>query len=142
MILFKDFFSKTQPLKENYSAVVLDNNSHERLVNDPQIVKYLNPKHEIIAHHMTIKMGSLGKSKHVNRLGKTETLIATHIGMTNDGNAIAVRVDGLSDNQIPHVTLSINTNSNAKPKDSNKITKWIPLKNPIKLTGTVQVLSL
>lgn len=139
-MLFKDFFFKDKILKEGYSAVVLDNNSYKRLINDPQIIKYINPEHEIIAHHMTIKMGGLGGSIHVSRLGNVETITATHIGTTDDGNVVAVKVDGASENKVPHITISINRKENSKPKDSNNITNWVPLQYPIKLSGIVEEL--
>lgn len=140
-MLFKEFFFKNEILTEGYSAVVLDDNSYKKLINDPQIIKYINPEHQIVAHHMTIKMGGLGGSIHVSRLGNIETLNATHVGITNDRNVVAVKVDGASENEIPHITISINRKKNAKPKDSNKITKWLPLRYPIRLSGTVKELN-
>jgi len=137
-MLFKEFFDKDKNSKVSYSAIVLDDESRNLLLSSPEILKYLNPKHQIIAHHMTIKMGGLENSAYKNKEGTRETLTATHIGISNDGNVIAVKVDGQSANQIPHITISINRHEKAKPKDSNNITNWKPLKSPIRLTGIVE----
>lgn len=138
MMLFKEFFNKEKNSKVSYSAIVLDEESKKLLLSSPEIKKYLNPKHEIIAHHMTIKLGSLENTPYENEEGTRETIIATHIGVSHDGNVVAVKVDGYSANQIPHVTISINRHENAKPKDSNNIKNWKPLQSPIRLTGIVE----
>jgi hypothetical protein len=137
-MLFKDFFNESKNLKVSYSAIVLDDTSRDALLSSPEIQKYLNPDHEIIAHHMTIKMGSLENTIYENEEGSKETITATHIGISNDGNVIAVKVNGYSANQIPHVTISINRKENAKPRDSNNIKNWKQLASPIKLTGTIE----
>lgn len=125
---------------KGYSAVVLDDESRGRLLNDPQIKEYINPDHEIIAHHMTIKMGGLVGTPYEARLNQREVLKVTDIGVSDDGNVVAVKVDGESTNKIPHITISVNRKSGAKPKDSNKITNWKELTSPIKLTGMVKEL--
>jgi hypothetical protein len=140
---FKNFFStskndKPKKSKFFYSAVVLDKESRQRLINNPEISKHINPQHDLHAHHMTIKLGDLKNSSHHYRIGKNEKFMATHVGITEDHKVLAVRVNGVSDNSVPHVTITVNTQNGGKAKDSNNITQWVPLKHPIPLSGTVE----
>lgn len=134
---FKQFLeNKEKPIR--YSAVVLDDASHQALLENQEISSLLSPNHEIIAHHMTIKMGGLKGTKHEQRLGHAESLLASHVGTLGEGIVVAVRVDGVSDNQIPHVTIAVDREGGGKPFMSNQITDWSPLSSPIQLYGTVQ----
>ena len=65
---------------------------------------------------------------------------ATHVGQTEDGNVVAVKVDGISDNKTPHITIGVNRSAGAKPVQSNNITKWDILRTPIALLGQVEEL--
>lgn len=123
-----------------YSALVLNKDSKEALLSDPQITKYLNKNHDIIAHHMTIKMGGIKGTLHEQRIGAIEKIHATHVGQTEDGNVVAVKVDGISDNKTPHITIGVNRDAGAKPVQSNNITKWDILRTPIALLGQVEEL--
>lgn len=138
MILFKEFFNKDKNSKVNYSAIVLDERSRNALLSSPEIKKYFNPDHDIIAHHMTIKMGKLEGTPYDDDIGKVKHITATHIGITDNSHVVAVKVDGFSLNKNPHVTISVNWGQNARPKHSNDITKWKPLQHPIKLSGVVE----
>lgn len=122
-----------------YTGLILDQESVNRLLNNPEISQYIGPDWTIKAHHMTIRFGGgLTGTPHESRIGQTEQVNATHIGMTNDKNVIAVAVDGVSDNAIPHVTIAVNENAGGKPHHSNQITNWKPLSRPIRLSGTVE----
>jgi hypothetical protein len=113
-----------------YSAVVLDADSHGKLAH------FGVPGWKTFCHHMTIVFGS-GLPSHLrDDLGKVVTITATHIGRSD--KAVAVRVSGFhSNNDIPHVTVAVNFDGGGRPVDSNSITDWKPLDNPISLTGTV-----
>lgn len=121
-----------------YSAVVLDSASHDALIQFPEINSLLTQDHEIIAHHMTIKMGNITGTPYAQRLGKAERLFATHVGSLGEGAVVAVKVDGLSDNQTPHVTVAVDRSKGGKPFMSNQIKNWTPLSKPLSLYGTVQ----
>ena len=131
---FKQYFKESQV---SYSSVVIDDESRAKLLNDPQVTGLITPDMEIIAHHMTIKMGGLSGTPHQERLGKAEQFYATDVGTALEGNVVAVKVSGLSDNKNPHITIAINRSSGAKPKDSNLITNWQPLETSILIKGVV-----
>jgi len=134
----EEFVNKFQKNKLCYSAVVLDRASHVKLIKDPEISKSINPNFKIFAHHMTIKMGGLEGTAHEYRLGRTESLHVTHIGVTEDHKVLAVRVNGVSDNPTPHITVAVDTKNGGKPRQSNTITEWVPLKKSVILSGKVE----
>ena len=121
--------------KISYSAVVLDKKEQDLLFNK---FKTLIPDGwEYIGHHMTIKLGELPeKLKSLN--GKIITLKIKGIGLSD--RAMALMVDdseSISERPIPHITIAINKNNGAKPKDSNDIKEWKDLKFPFSVTGTI-----
>lgn len=91
---------------------------------------------KVFAHHMTINFGKgLGEDR-MEDLGKKISLMATDIGISD--MAIAVKVSGyVSDNDIPHITVAVNTEAGGKPVMSNQITNWEPLTPHINLNGIV-----
>jgi len=134
---FKTFFENKNI---SYSGVVLDENSRKRLLSSPEIKNYLNPEHDVIAHHMTIKLGGLMGTIHEKRIGNDEKIVANSVGVSNDGLVVAVGVDGISDNKKPHVTVGVNRKKGGKPAMSNYIETWFPLKENILLSGKVKEL--
>lgn len=127
--------------KITYSAVVLDKSSRQKILNNPEITKFIDSEQDVIAHHMTIKMGSLKETHHEKRIGNIETMRVHSVGVTYDGNdviVVAVGVDGVSDNKISHVTVGVNRKKGAKPVMSNYITNWIPLKKSFEISGIVE----
>lgn len=132
---FKKFFMEQS--SKSYSAVVLDDASRAALLDHPTVQQMIPPGSEVIAHHMTIKLGSLTGTPHIERLGKAEEFTAYQIGTAKDGMVLAVKVDGISDNKNPHITVAINRDMGAKPKDSNLITNWESLNPPVTLKGAV-----
>lgn len=117
----------------SYSAVVLDEQSKNKLLTE--FGSKIPEGWEKIAHHMTITMGGLPPEKKSD-VGKTVTLMATHLGVSE--KAIAVKVSGyFTTNQNPHITLAIDRKGGAKPVDSNKITNWETLPQQISLSGKV-----
>ncbi len=105
-----------------YSAVVLDEQSHQLILN--KFSRYIPEYWNKYAHHMTIKFGSGVENE--EDLGKTVTLRVTEIGISE--MAIAAKVSGYpSNNKIPHVTLAVNPDG-GKPVMSNDIKYWKPIK--------------
>jgi hypothetical protein len=122
---------KIHESSSQWSAIVLDDESHKFLVKS-----YQNPGNwKVFAHHMTI-----------NPFGKTdiavdETVIlkVTEFGMSD--RAFAVKVKGYSgktNNSFPHVTIYVNAEAGAKPKESNDIENWASEKRNIVLRGIVK----
>ena len=123
----------TEATKISYSAVVLDESEQHKLLNE--FKNNIHSDWKKIAHHMTIKMGELPSDKKQD-IGKKVTLTISEIGQSD--KAIAVKVNGYySSNKIPHITLAVNTNAGGKPVDSNKITNWLPVSQPIKVNGII-----
>lgn len=112
-----------------YSAVVLDNASHNALYN--MYKDEIPDGWKFIAHHMTIQFG---KPANKEDLGKEIELIVKRLGKSD--MAIALEVDGYpSKNAIPHITLAVNPNG-GKAVMSNQITDWKPT-NGLKISGIV-----
>jgi len=119
--------------KISYSAVVLDERSRERLIE--QFKSEIPEGWKIIAHHMTINLGEINP-KYVKYLGLIVNLTVNDIAM--DDKVIAVGVSGFySQNVKPHITLAVNTENGGKPMMSNKLTDWRPIKRPLQITGKI-----
>lgn len=121
-----------------YSAIVLDNPSREKLVkwlrdHFPHVKR---ENWEIVAHHMTIKMGPLPEYLFADK-GTEQTLEV--IGVGNSEMTVAVRVVGyFSENKVPHITLAVNRAAGGKPVMSNDIKNWQSILSPFKVKGTVE----
>lgn len=117
----------------SYSAVVLDNNSRQRLI---ERFKDIIPEGwTILADHMTINLGEID-SKYEKYLGFPIRLSVNDVAM--DDKVIAVGVTGFeSFNTKPHITLAINKENGGKPMMSNKLINWENLKRPLLITGKV-----
>lgn len=121
-----------------YSAVVLDEKSHEKLVKwaKEKFPIITAERWEIVAHHMTVGMGEL-PSYLVADKGTTQALEVT--GYAYDDKVIAVRVTGyFTKNTTPHVTIAVNRTNGGKPVMSNNLKSWQPLLSPLKIKGIVQ----
>ena len=115
----------------SYSAVVLDHESSELLLN--KFNGEIPDGWKKYAHHMTIALGKAIEDE--NLLGSSQTLTVTQIGKSD--MVIAVRVEGFpSKNKIPHVTLAVNPEG-GKPFMSNKIEEWKDIE-PFEITGEVR----
>ena len=115
----------------SYSAVVLDHESSELLLN--KFNGEIPDGWKKYAHHMTIALGKAIEDE--NLLGSSQTLTVTQIGKSD--MVIAVRVEGFpSKNKIPHVTLAVNPEG-GKPFMSNKIEEWEDIE-PFEITGEVR----
>jgi len=128
---------KEEVKKVNYSAVVLDDKSRAKLI---KVFKPMIPEgFEIIAHHMTIKMGALetgSREKQDMENGTEITLNVVDYAM--DNLVMAVGVEGYpTTNAKPHITIAVNRAEGGKPFLSNKLNDWKPLGFPLTLTGKV-----
>jgi hypothetical protein len=117
----------------SYSAVVLDDKSHTKLVD--VFANSIPDGWKTIAHHMTLNMGTIDP-QFVDDLGKTVKLTVTDFGI--DDYVLAVGVKGYSTtNNKPHVTIAVNTKKGGKPVMSNKLTNWRPIQFGFELDGVV-----
>ena len=127
----------------NYVALVLDEQSQSRLkelaaAHMPWADATIRCHHMTIAHHTNMNDSILAwVSAHE---GETFSITATHYGHTD--KALAVKVDAgvvPSMNALTHVTLAFNPSAGGSAVDSNYITTWTTMPEPIELTGTVAV---
>lgn len=121
----------------SYSAVVLDIVSQQKLVG---VFKPMIPEGwEIVAHHMTIKMGALDPESQAKKdlIEGNEIVLNVEDYAIND-KVMAVGVSGYETmNAKPHITLAVNRKEGGKPMMSNQLIDWKPLVVPLKLTGNV-----
>lgn len=118
-----------------FASLVLDKQSANKLVE--AVKQYIPEGWKIFAHHMTINFGKGLPEDMKGDINSIKTIKATEIGVSD--MAIAVKVEGYhSDNEIPHVTVVVNTAEGGKPVMSNQITNWQKLDNYINLSGVVE----
>ena len=131
VIKAKDMYSNKPKM---FASLVPEDSSAKKLVEATK--QYIPEGWKIFAHHMTINYGK-GLPEHLKGdLGQDFLITATEIGISD--MAVAVRVVGYySDNDIPHITIAVNTSGGGKPVMSNKITNWRKLENYINLSGKV-----
>lgn len=128
----------------DYSAVVLDETSIERLLKRLEVlipknwtlISDLDPDIPDRTLHMTISTGPI--PDHLEKyLGLNIGLWVEDYGIEN--GVFAVGVSGMeSKNEKPHITIAINKGVGAKPVDSNKIKNWKKLKRPLKVKGKIK----
>jgi len=117
----------------SYSAVVLDENSRERLIN--RFSGMIPEGWNVIADHMTINMGEIDPDFQ-KYLGLPVRLVVEDIAM--DNKVIAVGVSGFKTrNPKAHITLAVNRANGGKPMMSNNLTNWEKIRRPLSLTGKV-----
>jgi hypothetical protein len=121
----------------SYSAVILDDESHQKLV---KVFKSMIPEGwKIFAHHMTIMTGALDPESQAKNdlINGSEIVLNVEDYAIND-KVIAVGVNGYESVNIkPHITLAVNAAEGGKPVMSNQLTDWKPIPFPLKLTGKV-----
>lgn len=120
-----------------YTALVLDEDSHNRLVEHFHSAAPLNWQR--ICHHMTINLGSSEDGPAADLVGQQFEIVAKTFAEDNRVVAVGVESSVPSKNKIKHITVAVNVNGGGKPKHSNELTNWTPLVQPIVLHGIVQV---
>ena len=136
----KNFFkSKIKKIRESkdkvlYSAVVLDEESKNKLFALMRLCVDVPGEWKRLAHHMTIVFKEGLPEELKDDLNKDVTLTVKSIGVSDD--AIAVGVEGYpSTKDNPHITLAIPPDG--KPVNSNDIEDWRDVENEILLNGKV-----
>lgn len=121
----------------SYTGIVLDEKSHNKLLEIFGPTWEDEPGWEPIAHHMTIKMGGLPQDKQ-HLLGMKFSLRI--IAFAGNDKVKAVEVEAPIDtvNKTPHITLAVNRARGGKPVMSNQLTDWVPVKSELIVFGTVQ----
>lgn len=136
----------------SYVALELDEASHERVaVWAENHLPWTTDK--ILAHHMTIVHHTglrttmddpdVAANDHVlawamAHEGETFDLTVSEVGVSDKAFALLVSdADVPSRNRMRHITLATNPATGGKAVDSNYITQWQPLQEPMKLKGKV-----
>ena len=132
-------------MKENkwiYFGAFLDDESVQKLkLLSNDYVK--NKSWKLFCHHMTIAFNNhtLQATELYDyyklHFGKKVKLVATQIGISDDAIAVKIEYKGKIANKIPHITLA--TPANGKPVNSNYITDWYDLEQPIILDSIISV---
>lgn len=118
-----------------YTAVVLDENSRQKLI---KYFKAIIPENwNIICDHMTINLGDIDPElKNIFDRNYGINIPLNVIDYAIDDKIIAVGVTGFpSKNNKPHITIAYDKNSGAKPKMSNDLIEWKPLKRSFMVVG-------
>ena len=118
----------------SYSAVVLDEQSRERLIN--RFKSIIPEGFEIIAHHMTINLNDIDP-EYEKYLGLAVRLTVNDIAMDDKVIAVGVSSGIKSVNAKPHITLAVNKANGGKPVMSNNLTNWEKLRRPLLLRGKI-----
>lgn len=133
----RDLLGEEEVKKVSYSAVVIDDESRTKLI---QVFQRMIPEDwEVIAHHMTIKMGALKDGSKEKQDMEDGTEI--HLNVTDyaiDDKVMAVGVKGYeSANEKPHITIAVNRAEGGKPYLSTKLTDWRKIGFSFDLKGKI-----
>jgi len=109
-----------------YLAIVLTPESQAAL---KQLIPEFASEWKEYCHHCTITMGTNSKRKYDYTEGEQVEMTVTHIGYNSTNVAVRVTVPKPIKNKIPHVTMSVDTESGGKPFFSNKIERWYPIEH-------------
>lgn len=107
-----------------YTAVVLNEESHKRLINFLRAVFSGISDWEKIAHYMTVNLGPV-KPEYEHYLGEEFSMIVNEVGFDNKCIGVKVSTELETNNNFPHITLAVNRQNGGKPKDTNNIEKWV-----------------
>jgi hypothetical protein len=108
----------------SYVAAVLTPQSREALLN---LVGEIIPNgFDQVAHHMTIHLGPKTLS---DNIGMPVKILVDKIAIGKLIIAVSAEViiGCKSQNRIPHITVALDREAGAKPKDSNNLPNWEPL---------------
>ena len=121
-----------------YSAIVLNKSSRERLL---RVMGDKIPENwEVIADHVTINMGSI-KDDATPHLDLPILIQALDYAINDKVLCVGVNCDPIkTKNSKPHITIAVNREGGAKPRDCNDIpdNEFINLKRPLRLSGYVR----
>jgi hypothetical protein len=118
----------------SYSAVVLDDNSRQRLI---ERFKNIIPEGwNIIADHMTVNLGEIDP-EYEKYLGLAVHLTVNDIAMDDKVIAVGVSSGINTHNAKAHITLAVNKANGGKPVMSNNLTNWEKLRRPLLLRGKI-----
>ena len=118
----------------SYSAVVLDKQSRERLIN--RFKSVIPEDWSVIADHMTINLGEIDP-EYKKYLGLAVRLTVNDIAMDDKVIAIGVSSGINAHNPKAHITLAVNRTNGGKPVMSNNLTNWEKLRRPLLLRGKI-----
>ena len=130
----------TKAMRINYTALVLDEQSHQLLA------QYAPPGWKVFAHHMTLIAPTHQKGSRLPDYYLNQPAQIVISGIVGDDRVMAGVVDVMdSDNlpikgpSFPHVTICTNPATKGKPFHSNQLDPSMaqPIQ-PIALTGTIQ----
>ena len=114
----------------SYTAIVLDESSRDNLVG-------MAPEGwEVVAHHMTINIGSPNEGPAADMLGECVDMKMVTVARDNLVLAVGVETKAPSLNKIKHITIAVNRVEGGKPFFSNKLREWQPVE-PVALRGVV-----
>ena len=125
-----------------YVALVLDSASHEALAQYASARIPWADEYKLYCHHMTIMHYKEPNDTvlywALNNDGHSYTITATKVGHSDKAFAVEVdRGDVRSANELAHITMATHPSADGVEYDSNFITEWEDLPQPMKLTGTV-----
>jgi len=121
--------------KISYSAIVLDKLSKDKVLS--LFGSEIPEGWEIICHHITINLGPL-QQNFGYIAGDVVSSKIISLGISN--KAVAVEVDAKTMNKHSHITIAIDRNGGAFPKDSNNIENWYPVEGNLIVSGIVEEL--
>jgi len=120
-----------------YKAAFITKDSRAKLLSE--LKDKIPDDWRIYAHHMTMLFGKKQNDmiqKYIDQHIDTEVkLNAIELGISPDAMAVKIESDVPTDNKIPHVTIAVP--KGGKPVNSNNITNWERLEQPIEITATI-----
>lgn len=114
-----------------YTAVILSEKDRAELLQ--RLSSMIPEGWQIIADHMTIKMGKAPDVK----LGKDVVLTVKAYSQNDLAAAVAVEGDVPCNNQTKHITVAVNRKAGGKPVHSNELKDWMPIKE-FQVRGVVE----
>lgn len=128
-----------------YTAIVLEEKDQNKIKE--RVIMLNLPDWDVKCHHCTLHMG-LPTVEEDAVYDHSFILVIDAIGISH--KAVAFRVTDIvhpkgvqirSSNDIPHITLLVNSKDGGKAVDSNAITNWIAVeqnKQPLRLMGRLK----
>lgn len=120
-----------------YTALVLSEKSHKYLVS--KLHKLIPEGWEIVAHHMTVNMGSISSGPCAKDtkllLNSLQSCVVSSWSMDERVLAVGVESTLPSNNTVKHITVAVNRAGGGKPFHSNELKDWKPIEEPFGLFG-------